>query len=167
MTEGEPPLDPASETAPSPSPSPSPSPGKTGASTGATVALVAAVVYVAVAFAVHHLFPFFVFDMYTRVPTRASRVLGKEADGTVHEVGHYTRWDCPPLEDIQGGKGPCSEWRVSVARDGEAMEVLRRRAASLPDAPRVELVRRNVRLDVPNPDASASDCVIAVCRASR
>ncbi len=135
---------------------------------GATVALLVAAAYVGVSFGVHHLFPFFVFDMYTHVSDRSSRLLGKEADGTVHDVSWYARWDCPPSLDIVSNSAPCGEGRVSHARDLEASDALRHGATSLPDGPAVTLIRRVVRVDgATPPDSTASDCVIAHCRAAR
>jgi hypothetical protein len=133
---------------------------------GGTVALLVALVYGGVSFGVHHLFPFFVFDMYTFVPHHSSRVLGKEADGTVHDVAWYGKWDCPRPIDLEGAGAPCSEWRISHARDLEARDALRRGATSLPSGPPVTLVRRVVRVDGPAPDSTTMDCVIAECRAS-
>jgi hypothetical protein len=135
---------------------------------GTTLSVLVAAAYVGVSFGVHHLFPFFVFDMYTHVPDVSSRLLGEEADGTVHDVAWYGRWDCPGPVDVMSESAPCSrDGHTSHARDLEASDALRRGATSLPDGPQVTLVRRIVRVDGPDPDSTATDCVIATCRAAR
>jgi len=134
---------------------------------GTTVALFVTFVYVAVSFGVHHLFPFFVFDMYTSVPDRSSRLIARQADGTVHDVAWYSRWDCPELPVLRGPGARCQEGAISNARDSEALATLRRSSGPVPEGAPVALVRRTVRVDVPNPEASAQDCVVVECRATR
>ena len=116
-----------------------------------TCSVLVAAAYVGISSGVHRLFPFFLFDMYAHAPDVSSRLLGEEADETVDDVAWYGKWDCPGSVDVMSESAPCSEGAIGHARDLEASDVLRRRAASLPDGPQVTLVRRIVRVDGPDP----------------
>lgn len=121
--------------------------------------------YLAIAFGVHHAFPFYVFDMFDSPPSHsASRVFVREADGTYTEAQDYEGWDCTvhPVPGVPEQLGRCGEFRWSKARDGDVAQWIEEHPAT-PGAPRrsVQLVRRIWALE--KLDQPPRDCVLTTC----
>jgi hypothetical protein len=59
--------------------------------------------YAGVAFAVHDLYPFSRFDMYSRARSSASRIVARDAAGHVAEVERFDAWQCERPVDVSPG----------------------------------------------------------------
>ncbi len=112
-------------------------------------ALLAVVVYVVIATATHHVWPFYVFDMYAfAAPGTSSRISLIDEAGHTRDVRDVRAIRCPP-ETRAALDGPtCNAWWTVVARDDEVWEVLRTRALAGPGEP-ATLVRRGWRWGAP------------------
>ena len=123
--------------------------------------------YLALARAAGNVFPFSSFNMYsTERLHSASRIIARDADGQVHELDRYLAWDCPIPPDIHPRACP-AQWPFYHVPylDRGVLALLRERAASLPDAPPVTVVRRVFRLREQPGEPTLSDCTLATCRA--
>lgn len=130
-------------------------------------AVLALLAYLALARAAGNLFPLSSFNMYSTERLHSpGRIVARDAQGRVHELDHYLAWDCPAPPDIRPAACPAQQPFYHVPYlDREAAALLHERAASLPDAPPVTVVRRVFRLaDAPGAPI-ASDCTLATCRA--
>ncbi len=123
--------------------------------------------YLALARAAGNVFPFSSFNMYsTERLHSASRIIARDADGHVHELDRYVAWDCEALPDIRPAACP-AQWPFYHVPylDRGALALLSERAAALPDAPPVTVVRRVFRLTQHPGEPTLSDCTLATCRA--
>lgn len=131
------------------------------------VSLLALLGYLAIARATGNLYPFSSFNMYSseRVHS-ASRIVARDAHGSIHELDTFTAWDCPTPLDPRPTACPAS-WPFYYIPylDRQAASLLQARAAPRPDAPPVAVIRRIWRLD-DRPGAPAiEDCPLVECRA--
>jgi hypothetical protein len=123
--------------------------------------------YLLVAYGVHHLYPFYVFDMYDQQPPAStSRLVARDAEGRLRDVIDYAAWSCEgpldrPLE-------PCSAEHIA-ARDGEAERYVDRHRAGAGEGDPVDLVRHALRFDgtpaEPGLPGTTGDFVVQHCRA--
>ncbi len=108
------------------------------------LAAAVAVFYAAVAIAVHHAGPFYVFDMYAfPAQTTTSRLTLVTATGAVVDVRTVHAIRCPADVVGQLATGTCAGIATIDARDDEVWDILQTRA--LPAgaaAPELRLVRR-------------------------
>jgi hypothetical protein len=135
--------------------------------TARVTALLALLGYLALARAAGNLYPFSSFNMYsTERLASASRVVARDEHGAVHELDEYSGWDCPAPPDLAPHSCP-AQWPFYYIPylDREAADLLRDRAASLPDAPMVTLIRRVWRLGDRPGAPPIEDCVLRTCRA--
>jgi hypothetical protein len=121
--------------------------------------------YVGVAFAVHDLYPFSRFDMYSHARTSASRVVARDARGEVLEVERFDGWQCEGPVDASPSKcgEPGSFFYVSYIDDSRVDYVAKHAAAQGPRET-VDVVRRIWWLgEAPR----ETDCVLQRCSAVR
>jgi len=92
-----------------------------------SVAALVFVVYVLAAVAVHHCWPFYVFDMYAfAAPSSTSRVTLVDDQGRLIDVRDVTeiRCDGDPRGTLYAGS--CAQYWTVAARDDEVWQVLER-----------------------------------------
>src|SRR5512142_1686071 len=111
---------------------------------------------------VQNAYPFSSFPMYARISRSASRILARNAAGTVSETATYAAWKCSAFTLSSCEVPPES---AIVYRDREALDAVNR---SSPGGghPRVavDLVRRTDRF---TPAFERHDCVMAHCTAEK
>jgi hypothetical protein len=125
--------------------------------------------YVAISFATTNLYPFSVFDMYSRPRTTASRIVARDASGAVAEVDRFEAWRCDrPIDLSPAVCGPPESFFYSPYLDqGRADYVAAHGAADgAPGGAPEDVVRRIWRLDAPGPPR-IDDCLLARCTAVR
>ena len=126
--------------------------------------------FVAASLGVYHLYPFYVFDMYSDVYDDANRIIAVDASGAAHELDAYAVLRCEGAPDAAWLAPPgCPETQRYAVRDRYAAGALRARATSgdagaAPLEP-VVIARRIWRL---GPDGvSALDCPLQRCQGLR
>jgi hypothetical protein len=121
--------------------------------------------YVGVAFAVHNLYPFSTFDMYSRARSSASRVVARDASGRVVEVERFDGWRCDGPVDVSPARcgAPGSYFYVPYIDDSRVDYIAKHSSG---DGPResVDVIRRIWWLD-PGEAPRATDCELQRCSA--
>jgi hypothetical protein len=123
--------------------------------------------YVGVSFAVGNLYPFSVFDMYSRARTTASRIVARDERGQIVEVGRYESWQCDgPIDVSPAACGePGSYFYVGYLDRERADYIAGHRGTGTSPAP-VDVIRRIWWLenDSPGPPRT-TDCLLQRCTA--
>lgn len=133
------------------------------------VSLLALLGYLLIARAAGNLYPFSTFNMYsTERLGSASRIVARDAHGDIHELDTFTAWDCPAALDPRPTACP-AHWPFYYIPylDRYAEIRLQARAAALPHAPPVTVIRRIWRLDDRPGPPTIEDCPLLTCRAVR
>lgn len=122
--------------------------------------------YVGVAFAARNLYPFSVFDMYSRPNRSASRIVARERSGGVAEVERYVDWTCDTPVDTSPDRcgAPGSYFYAPYLDRARAEYVAGHRGTG--DGSPVDVVRRIWWLEAPGAPR-VEDCVLAHCTAVR
>jgi hypothetical protein len=127
-------------------------------------AVLALLGYLGVALALGNLYPFSVFDMYSRRFTSASRIVARDAGGHVREVERYARWSCDEPLDVSPGRcgAPGSFFYVPYL-DTDGSAYVAAHAGDGQGQP-VDVVRRIWWLEGGGPPR-VEDCLLSRCRA--
>jgi len=132
-----------------------------------TFGVLAFLLFLAVSWSSYHLWPFYVFDMYSTADhDRSSRVVALDERGGVHEIGAFSAWRCRGLSaaDLSAPRADCPDTDHVDASDRERLWWLTTSAdpgqgAGVHD---LLLVRRTWRFDDPS---NPHDCPLTRCRA--
>ena len=143
------------------------------------MALLVLATFAVVGYGVHHTYPFFAFDMFTRGDSVVSeRLAARLADGSLREVTALTAWHCPGLPAVGLVPDPPDVGPRCTLRD--VMDSQERRALahirSHPGVPateghtsagagRVDLIRRVWRMPVAGTAGAEYDCPLLACTA--
>jgi hypothetical protein len=124
--------------------------------------------YVGISFAVRNLYPFSVFDMYSRSRTSASRIVARDERGQLAEVERFDAWSCEGPVDTSPGKcgAPGSYFYVPYLDESRAAYVAGHTSPGDDAGAPVEVVRRIWWLDEPGAPRT-TDCVLQRCTAVR
>ncbi|MSP93190.1 MAG: hypothetical protein EXR79_15550 [Myxococcales bacterium] len=125
-----------------------------------------------VGYGVHHTYPFFAFDMFTRPDSVVSeRLAARLADGSLREVTALTAWHCPGLPSVGLVPDPaevtpaCRVRDVMDSQERRALAHIRSHADPAAGAVSVQLVRRVWRMPLPGDTGAEYDCPLLACRA--
>ena len=136
------------------------------------LAAVFLITFALVGYGVHHLFPFYAFDMFTRGDSVvAERLAARLLDGTLREVTALQQWHCPQLTAVgipmlpEGGSPQCQVRDIMDSQDRRALGHIRQHAAPKSVGPRVEVVRHVWRLPTEGGDGTVYDCPLLQCTA--
>lgn len=121
--------------------------------------------YVLVARGLDNLYPFSTFDMYSQVDSSsASRVVARDADGTLREVTAYRALDCEGRLDVsEDSCGTAAEIYRVPYKDEEAVQHVETHRGASPDAAPVDIVRHVWKLSDDGSPALEKDCVLVRC----
>jgi len=124
--------------------------------------------YVGVSFAVGNLYPFSVFDMYSRARTSASRIVARDARGQIVEVERYEGWQCDgPVDVSPAACGEPGSYFYVGYLDAERAEYIAHHPGADGSRAPVDVVRRIWWLETaasPGPPRT-TDCVLQRCTA--
>jgi hypothetical protein len=121
--------------------------------------------YVGIAFAVHNLYPFSMFDMYSYPRSSASRIVARDRDGVLGEVERYDRWRCDGEIDVSPGRcGAPGSFHYTPYLDASRVAYIGSHSASDGAGEAVDVVRRIWWLDVPGKPRT-TDCLLQRCTA--
>jgi hypothetical protein len=123
--------------------------------------------YAGIALAVHNLYPFSVFDMYSRPRISASRIVARDESGKLSEVERYDGWRCPAPVDVSPSQcGEPGSFFYTTYLDASRAAYIADHGASDGVGRPVDVVRRIWWLDEPGPPR-ITDCVLQSCSAVR
>lgn len=122
--------------------------------------------YAAIALAVENLYPVSVFDMYSRPRSSASRIVARDAAGSLVEVRRYDRWRCEGPLDLSPRACNAPRFDYSNYLDAEHAAYVASHSTGDGHGEPVEIVRRIWWLDQPGPPRT-TDCVLQRCTAVR
>jgi len=127
--------------------------------------------YFTVARLVENLYPFSTFPMYAGDHTdSASRILAREADGSVHEALAYAAWSCEEPPDLDREPERCAalpRYFTIPYVDREIEAHIREHTRPEEGGTPVTIVRRVFRFPSGPGPARVEDCEIGRCRAVR
>jgi hypothetical protein len=122
----------------------------------------------AVGYGVHHLYPFYAFDMYTRAEkSSSSRLIALDSHGKPREIRDFQAWRCVDLPagwDLPGREA-CGPYGLVDTVDRKALNFLRTHSASPGSGETVRLVRRVWTFPHGSVPGGERDCPIATCQA--
>lgn len=128
--------------------------------------------FAVVGYGVHHLFPFYAFDMFTRGDsTHSERLAAQLPDGSLREVKRLTHWHCPTLPPVGLVPLPpdspprCQVRDIMDSQERRALGVLRQRAAGSPAGMPVQVVRRVWRMPSERDAGEVFVCPLLRCTA--
>jgi hypothetical protein len=122
--------------------------------------------YVGISFAVRNLYPFSVFDMYSRSRTSASRIVARDEHGQLAEVERFDGWLCEgPVDTSPGRCGTPGSYFYVPYLDESRIEYIAKHPGDGHGDP-VEVIRRIWWLDEPGAPQT-TDCVLQRCSAVR
>lgn len=119
-------------------------------------------------YGVHHLYPLYAFDMYTRAAkASSSRLIALDATNTPREIRDFQAWSCPDLPagwDLPGREA-CGPYGVVDTVDRKALNFVRTHPATPGSGMPMRLVRRVWTFPTATSPGRERDCPIATCRA--
>ncbi|MSQ84881.1 MAG: hypothetical protein EXR77_18745 [Myxococcales bacterium] len=128
--------------------------------------------FAAVGYGVHHLFPFYAFDMFTRGDsTQSERIAARLADGSLVEVKRLRNWHCPTLAAVglppvpSDSSAKCQVRDLMDSQDRRAIGLIRQHAAASAVGQRVEVVRRVWRMPTAQRPGELFNCPLLDCTA--
>lgn len=135
-------------------------------------ALLFVLTFAAVGYGVHHLFPFYAFDMFTRGDSVVSeRLAARLPDGTLREVTALQQWRCPQLPPVgipmlpDDSPPQCLARDIMDSQERRALGHVRKNAADQPGGVAVDLVRHVWRLPTDGGAGQTYDCPLLHCTA--
>lgn len=151
------------------------SPGRLARDPAVFVGLLVLVGYLATARLVENLYPFSTFPMYAGERSdSASRLVAREADGSVHEASEYAAWSCEEEVDLSREHDRCGalpRYSTIPYIDREIVESIRSRSQGSQGASgagvHVTIVRRVFRFPDGPGAPSVEDCEVGRCKAVR